>query len=261
MRIARHVPNRPCDRIRLGVRADLDDGTGRMPHLGHQAKGLGMMTIGGFRWRHRSLERPGRMSRPAGSAGRACNAQLRDARSRHARWHGHVRERAMHRGSPGRLARRAESRPLPGRGHRERGRLRRAARAQRSQTTDLRAPRRAASDLWEAPRSSGALIRVSPLVRDLVRSRARGAAPHALARDFHSGLAARLAEAAYVASRATGLREIALSGGCLQNRLLRSDLRARLANFGLNVLIHRQIPPNDGGLAVGQAAVASTLCA
>ena len=101
------------------------------------------------------------------------------------------------------------------------------------------------------------IIRVSDLVRDLVLSRAQGAALPVLARSFHVGLATRLANAASAASRATGVGDIVLSGGCLQNRLLRSELETRLTDAGLRPLVHRRIPPSDGGLAVGQAAVAA----
>jgi len=76
---------------------------------------------------------------------------------------------------------------------------------------------------------------------------------------FHAGLADRLAEATLAAARATGLRQVLLTGGCLQNRVLRGALKARLAERGLAVHIHRYLPPNDGGIAVGQAAVAGTL--
>ncbi|MGH0034042.1 MAG: carbamoyltransferase HypF [Myxococcota bacterium] len=129
----------------------------------------------------------------------------------------------------------------------------------------------ALEDLAEsAPSPSGSAVRVAggglemgvgELVRDLVEARARGVCDAVLARDFHRGLAARLAGAVEAASRSTGLRRVALSGGCLQNRLLRSELVGRLEARGLEVLIHRRTPTNDGGLAVGQAAVAAARAA
>ena len=111
----------------------------------------------------------------------------------------------------------------------------------------------------DAPATELGIIPVSALVRDLVLSRAQGAALPALARGFHVGLATRLANAAIAAARAAGLRDVVLSGGCLQNRLLRSELETRLTDSGLRPLVHTRTLPADGGLAVGQADVAARI--
>jgi hydrogenase maturation protein HypF len=50
---------------------------------------------------------------------------------------------------------------------------------------------------------------------------------------------------------------VALSGGCFQNRLLAELASAELKAIGFEVLRHERIPCNDGGLALGQAAIAS----
>lgn len=73
---------------------------------------------------------------------------------------------------------------------------------------------------------------------------------------FHSTLAAALAGWVGAASERSGVRNVALGGGCFINRILAADLRARLEAAGLTVFEARQVPPNDGGLALGQAAVA-----
>ncbi len=76
---------------------------------------------------------------------------------------------------------------------------------------------------------------------------------------FHATVVTALAEWVGAAARRTGLRTVALGGGCFMNRILATRLRARLERRGLTVLEARQAPPNDGGLALGQAAVARAL--
>jgi len=73
------------------------------------------------------------------------------------------------------------------------------------------------------------------------------------ARIFHNTLVEAFAEAAALARDRTGLTTVALSGGVLQNRLVHDGLVARLGRAGLRVLVQRQVPPNDGGLSLGQA--------
>ena len=92
-----------------------------------------------------------------------------------------------------------------------------------------------------------------PLVRRLVQLQAAGTPPAALARGFHIALADALVG---VAARA-GIERVCLSGGCFQNRLLESLAVSRLEAAGHRVYTHRRVPPNDGGIAFGQALVAA----
>jgi len=105
----------------------------------------------------------------------------------------------------------------------------------------------------EAP----AVIAVAPLVRSIAEARAAGASTASLASAFHASLADRLVGAVIGWARRLGLAEVALTGGCFQNRLLLARVSAGLAAAGLTTLRHRRIPPGDGGLAVGQAAIAA----
>jgi len=81
--------------------------------------------------------------------------------------------------------------------------------------------------------------------------------PGAIAVAFHDAVAALVAEVAARAAASAGLHRVGLTGGVFQNVLLLRRARAALASQGLDVLTHRLVPPNDGGIALGQAAVAA----
>jgi hydrogenase maturation protein HypF len=90
-----------------------------------------------------------------------------------------------------------------------------------------------------------------PLVRSLLRDRAVGVSPTALAMRFHRGLAAAVVAAC---GRWPGL-PVVLSGGCFQNRVLTDLIAEGLSARGRVVGTPGMISPNDGGLAAGQLAV------
>jgi len=70
---------------------------------------------------------------------------------------------------------------------------------------------------------------------------------------FHATLSAALTQWVACASAQSGVADIVLAGGCFANELLSSHLRRELPKLGLNVYEARQLPPNDGGLCLGQA--------
>lgn len=92
-----------------------------------------------------------------------------------------------------------------------------------------------------------------PLVEALLDGHAAGVPVTDLARRFHNALAGG---ALTVAERA-GLERVCLTGGCFQNRVLTEATLARLERAGFRVYTHRTVPPNDGGIALGQAVVAA----
>jgi hydrogenase maturation protein HypF len=98
-----------------------------------------------------------------------------------------------------------------------------------------------------------ARVTVSAVVADL----AAGVAPGAVAARFHGALARATAGACELAAARSGVGTVVLSGGAFQNRVLLERTSALLDRAGLRVLVPRRLPPNDGGIAFGQAAVAS----
>jgi hydrogenase maturation protein HypF len=110
-----------------------------------------------------------------------------------------------------------------------------------------------------APGSPGAAWSLDwrPLIRDLVLDLEGGSSAAAASARFHATVAAMLRDAARRAAGETGLRRVALSGGCFANARLIGLLAAGLEADGLAVYLHREVPPGDGGVALGQAYVAA----
>ena len=104
-------------------------------------------------------------------------------------------------------------------------------------------------------------IDLSKFVRYLLASRRRGRSVADLAALFHEQLAAAWAAAVDEAVGRTGIGRVALSGGVFCNQRFAQRLNKHLVQRGLTVLQHRLVPPNDGSLALGQAAVASATLA
>lgn len=92
-----------------------------------------------------------------------------------------------------------------------------------------------------------------PALEALLRDRERSVEVAVCAARFHAGLVQGIADMA----AAIGQARVALTGGCFQNRPLLEGTAAALRAAGLEPLMHGFVPPNDGGLALGQIAVAA----
>ncbi len=99
---------------------------------------------------------------------------------------------------------------------------------------------------------AGRIVDWGAFVRGLIQAERAGVARPIRAGQFHLALAECVAR---VAAQA-GLEKVALSGGCFQNRLLTELVIERLRVAGFRPLWHRHVPPNDGGLALGQCVAA-----
>jgi hydrogenase maturation protein HypF len=102
-----------------------------------------------------------------------------------------------------------------------------------------------------------AVLDPSPLVARVVAERDRRTPVPEIAAGFHDGLGQAVADAAVDLAAAIGLDTVALSGGVFQNARLTEVVATRVVDAGLAVLVHEHLPPNDGAISVGQAAIAA----
>ena len=98
------------------------------------------------------------------------------------------------------------------------------------------------------------ILNTEGLVQLIVETKLQGAGSGALAYLFHQTLAEQIVAVCMEARKSSGRNKVALSGGVFQNRLLLRLTEERLGQEGFEVLRHHMIPPNDGGIAIGQAA-------
>ncbi len=94
-------------------------------------------------------------------------------------------------------------------------------------------------------------------ISDVLADLETGATVPAVAARFHNGLAEATALACRVLADRGGFDTVVLSGGVFQNRRLLTACAERLDAAGLRVLVPERLPPNDGGIAYGQAAIAA----
>ncbi|NEE22553.1 carbamoyltransferase HypF [Streptomyces sp. SID7499] len=120
----------------------------------------------------------------------------------------------------------------------------------------------AAASAWDADRSAYTFadgFDPAPVLSALVADLRRGTPAAVLAARFHRAVARAVAEICRRARQDTGLATVALSGGVFANALLEEECARLLTEDGFAVLRHGEVPPNDGGLALGQLVVAAHL--
>jgi len=106
------------------------------------------------------------------------------------------------------------------------------------------------------------LIQIAPIVSEVASERRRGVPAGDIARRFHSTLVEAIRQTCRRLRDEWGLDRVVLSGGVFMNEILLVESLAALSADGFSVFRHRRVPPNDGGLCLGQLAVAgSTLLA
>lgn len=97
----------------------------------------------------------------------------------------------------------------------------------------------------------------APLLASVVADLRAGADTSVIAARFHAAVTGLVAELCVLARERHALDVVALTGGVFANGLLSSSCARVLSGLGFTVLRHRQVPPNDGGLALGQLMVAA----
>lgn len=102
-------------------------------------------------------------------------------------------------------------------------------------------------------------INLASMWRGLLDDLSSGRSASAIAYKFHVWLAEALCELVRDAARKFEVQTVAISGGCFQNTLLSRMVREKLQASGLRVLEHKIVPANDGGIALGQLAVAAAM--
>jgi hydrogenase maturation protein HypF len=101
------------------------------------------------------------------------------------------------------------------------------------------------------------MLEPRPLWQALLADLQQGVPRSWMAARFHLGLAAAIASLVQTLQDQHGFEQVALTGGVFQNQILQEQVRQHLTQRGLTVLLHQQVPANDGGLALGQAAIAA----
>ena len=102
-------------------------------------------------------------------------------------------------------------------------------------------------------------IDVRPAIREIVNDVRRGVPTATVSARFHYTMAAVIVEICLRLRRSDGLNRVCLSGGTFQNKFLLSKSVVALRRHGFEVFLHSKVPPNDGGLSLGQAVIAATV--
>jgi hydrogenase maturation protein HypF len=102
------------------------------------------------------------------------------------------------------------------------------------------------------------VIDTRPIILSIARDVNSGIKKSHMARRFHSTLVHIVSEICLRVMKATGICNVVLSGGTFMNELLTLEVSDRLISQGFCVYRHRLVPPNDGGLCLGQLTIAAS---
>jgi hydrogenase maturation protein HypF len=100
-------------------------------------------------------------------------------------------------------------------------------------------------------------VQLKELFPAIIYDLQQGVSKATISAKFHNSVAKMISEVCRLIAGVTGIKQVALSGGVFQNRLLLRLVIPLLESSGFSVLTHRQVPTNDGGISLGQAVVAN----
>jgi len=100
-------------------------------------------------------------------------------------------------------------------------------------------------------------IHPGPVIESIIHDLQTGTPPSVISARFHRAVTEVIVQSALSVRQRTGLTKIVLSGGTFQNRFVLAETEARLKNEKFEVFIPALFPVNDGGIALGQLAVAA----
>ena len=104
-----------------------------------------------------------------------------------------------------------------------------------------------------------AQIDMRPMIREIVRDVRKGKTKNVIASRFHNTMAMVIAEVCRRLRESEHLDRVCLSGGTFQNIYLLERAVALLRKLGIEVFLHSVVPPNDGGISLGQAVIANEI--
>jgi len=107
------------------------------------------------------------------------------------------------------------------------------------------------------PETTPWTIDTRPLLKELAHEVSSGCPPNTVARKFHNSVARMISAVCHKLRERNGVNRVCLSGGTFQNHTLLKSSSSLLRADGFEVFLHAQVPPNDGGISLGQAVIAA----
>jgi hydrogenase maturation protein HypF len=101
------------------------------------------------------------------------------------------------------------------------------------------------------------VIQLKELFTAIVEDLFQGVSKATISAKFHNTVAHMIFDMCQLMAQNTAIKQVALTGGVFQNRLLLRKIMPLLESVGFSVLIHKQVPCNDGGISLGQAVIAN----